>query len=164
MINRKKCLYLLKKYNVKDNLLRHSLKVNEISMFIGKKLKAKGEKIDLELLECGSLLHDIGKPLGDKLRIDHIEAGVKILTEESLNYIIPILTKHYIGEVNELRTWEEKIVYYADKRVMEDKLVSIDERLDDLEKRYPGLKEIITKSEPKIKKLEKEIFDKISVF
>ncbi|MDD5178488.1 MAG: HD domain-containing protein [Candidatus Nanoarchaeia archaeon] len=164
MINRKKCLYLLKKYDVKDNLLRHSLKVNEISMFIGKKLKAKGEKIDLELLECGSLLHDIGKRLGDKLQVDHIEAGVKILIKEKLNYIIPILTKHYIGAVNELRTWEEKIVYYADKRVMEDVLVSLDERLKDLKKRYPWLKDIIKKSGPKIKRIEKEIFDKIEVF
>ena len=39
---------------------------------------------------------------------------------------------------NGLNSWEEKLLYYADKRVRHDQLVSLQDRLNDLKKRYGG--------------------------
>jgi len=41
------------------------------------------------------------------------------------------------------RSWEEKLVYYADKRVMHATVVSVHERVEDLVARYGKTPEII---------------------
>ncbi len=146
--------------------MRHSLKVNQLAMFLGKKLKDKGEDVNLELLEVSSLLHDVGKLLGDKIG-SHITAGCKILNERGLPDIANIIKKHPIyailNEDTTPKTWEEKLVFYADRRVMEDKIVSLDERTNDHAKRKPKIKKILPKVLPKIKKLEDEIFNIIGI-
>jgi uncharacterized protein len=60
-MTRKKALDLLRSARVPDNVIKHSEKVSEVALEIGRKLKAKGEKVDLNFLECGALLHDIGR-------------------------------------------------------------------------------------------------------
>jgi hypothetical protein len=62
-------------------------------------------------------------------------------------------------------TWEEKLVYYADKRVMHDRIVSLKERLDEAHKRYAAWRRVNARSsldtvkiDRLIYKLEKEIF------
>ena len=49
---------------------------------------------------------------------------------------------------------EQKIVFYADKRVRNDKKVSLDERYDDLEKRY---KADLSAERKFVKKMEEEL-------
>jgi len=58
---------------------------------------------------------------------------------------------------------EEKLIYYADRRACEYQLVSVDERISDLKKRYPDIVSFMCRAESKIKILEKEIFEKINV-
>jgi len=67
-------------------------------------------------------------------------------------------------------TWEEKLVYYADKRVMHDRIVTLNERLEDAHKRNIHLHETEAQSkittakvDPVIFKLEKEIFDQVDL-
>ena len=67
-------------------------------------------------------------------------------------------------------TWEEKIVYYADKRVMHDKIVPLKERLEEAHKRnihFHGgqtQSDIVTsKVDPLIFALEEEIFSQIDL-
>ena len=67
-------------------------------------------------------------------------------------------------------TWEEKLVYYADKRVMHDKVVPLGQRLDEAHARYrkrrpraarPQLD--IDEIDRLIFELEKEIFDMLDL-
>ena len=57
-------------------------------------------------------------------------------------------------------TWEEKILYYADKRVMHDQIVSLQKRVQDMRERYfpdgnlPASDQPVEKA---IFKLEKEL-------
>ncbi len=163
--NREESFGLLKKHGIEGNVLRHVMKVNEVAMKIGRKLKEEGVDVDLHLLEAASLLHDIGKVLSDVTDMNHIEAGVKILKEEGMPEIAEVISKHGTTSVldpdTEPNSWEEKIIYYADMRVVEDELVSLDERIDYLVTRYPQLKEVMPKVLPKIKNIEKEIFTKM---
>lgn len=167
MMTQNKWLKLLEKHGIQGGALRHSLEVNRIAVFLGKKLKESGIDITLELLDAASLLHDIGKRLADETDMGHVEAGVKILKDEGFPQIAEIIRKHSISAIVEEDetpvTWEEKLVFYADKRVRGDELVSLDERLADLRERYPELIGLLEKAEPKLRLLEKEIFDRIDV-
>ncbi|MFO8152613.1 HD domain-containing protein [Thioalkalivibrio sp.] len=167
MISHKQALKILKEKRIEGKVLRHSLKVNQIAMFLGKKLSSKGENVNLELLDAASLLHDVGKKLSDDTGKNHIETGVKILQDRGLTEIAEVIRKHSINAIVEKdkipQTWEEKLVYYADKRVREDKIVSLDERMADLRKRYPNLRKPLTNIIPKIKAIEEEIFNIVEI-
>mgnify|MGYP001592569718 CR=1 FL=1 len=81
-----------------------------------------------------------------------------------------IIRKHSTETIitirGELKTWEEKLLYYADKRVKHDQVVSLKNRLADLRKRYNRDKNprpdepLIEKA---IYKLEKELCKKAGV-
>ena len=167
MPTRDDCLRLLEKHGIRGRVLKHSLEVNRIAVFLGKKLEESGIDINIELLDAASLLHDIGKRLADETDMGHVVAGVRILEEEGFPQVAEIVGKHSITAIVEGDktpvTWEEKLVFYADKRVRGDELVSLDERLADLRKRYPEMIDLLEKAEPNIRSLEKEIFDRIDV-
>ncbi len=66
------------------------------------------------------------------------------------------------------KTWEEKLVYYANKRVMQDKIVPLEKRLEEAHRKNAYLHETRAQSkansakvDPLIYRLEKEIFNKI---
>lgn len=185
---------LIKEFHVPSHVLAHSKKVAEVALFLGEKLIEKGEKVDLDLIEKGSLLHDIlricdfhiwephkfpenltkGKlekwnSLREKFKgIHHADAAYQIFMEKGHKNLAEIILKHKFVYILDKRfapkTWEEKIVYYADKRVMHDKIVSLDERIKDGKKRNVHSKKALAlseKAEKRIYELEKEIFEKI---
>ena len=97
--------------------------------------------------------------------LDHVSAGYALLISLGEYKIAEMIKKHRFSSViNEdprerPLTWEEKILYYADKRVAHDKIVTLRERLDDLNKRY-GQHALTKKSYEntnEIFRLEKEI-------
>jgi len=55
------------------------------------------------------------------------------------------------------KTWEEKVVFYADKRVKNEKIVSVDERFEYIKKRYN--KDDVEKELNFTKELEKELLE-----
>jgi hypothetical protein len=89
------------------------------------------------------------------------------LKDRNLSEIAEVIRKHSINAIIEKdkipQTWEEKILYYADRRAKEDKLVSLDERISDLKKRYPEIERFIEEALPKIIEIEKEIFNIIKI-
>jgi len=156
-LTRKEALKLLEKYEVDGRILRHSLAVNKFAVFLAERLRKKGLDVDVYLVDMGSLLHDIRKTHNGKVVKNHDEAGGKLLMKEGYPVIAKIVEKHGLPGIDFLQTWEEKIVFYADKRLDEDKVVSLDERYKELEKRYPKSVDSIRSSVFKVKKLETEI-------
>ena len=160
-------------------------KVAEVALYIGKKLQKKGEKIDLELLRYAALLHDVLKLCDFKEldlknfdqtitaedihfwtrlmnscnKIGHCEAAYNMLKDLGENELAIIIRKHgfesIIDPPGPLKTWEEKLLYYADKRVKHDQIVSLSERLSDLRKRYNREHN----PHPKEPQIEKAIYD-----
>jgi len=83
-------------------------------------LIAKKEKADLELVQLGTLLHDIGRVVAEP----HNETGAKLTKEilKEINYpeergekIARIVLLHPLDFRDRLQTLEEKIVWDADK-------------------------------------------------
>jgi uncharacterized protein len=101
----------------------------------------------------------------------HITAAYKFFNEIGEPEMAEIIKKHdYLSPVAPDKkdrpvTWEEKILYYADKRILHDRLVSLKERLKDGRKRYHGDKISPEDKAVEIKlyRLEKEILKKAGV-
>ena len=166
----KKGLEILQKNNVPENIINHSMKVNQVAVYIAEKLHNAGEQVNISIVNDASLLHDIDKHLSLKGK-KHGEEAPRMLREAGMERIIPIVSKHFLHTILEsgekgLNSWEEKIVYYADKRVVHDNIVSLDERFAYLKQRYgqsnPSFVEMLENCKPKLKALEEEIFSKIN--
>lgn len=100
----------------------------------------------------------------------HADACFDILKEKYSELALVIKRHRYtyiLSEENRPMTWEDKLVYYADKRVKHDKIVSLDHRLDDGEKRNIHMvdkdKKRRDKAREKNFELEKEIFNILGI-
>lgn len=168
LLSRESCFKLLKKYGYRlpgGGGSRHFLIVNKIAVFLAEKLKEKGVNINIDLVDRASLLHDIDKGciLHDG---EHGEKGYKILLKEGYPEIAEVVKDHLFTSLIKIKnfSWESKIVNYADCRVRHNNIVPIEERLDDVKKRYTHLDPAnIDKVKPILIELEKEIFGKIKM-
>ena len=160
--SRKECMELLKKYNVPDNIIKHSVFVSKIAVHIAKELKRAKKDIDIDLVEAGALLHDIAKyrSILENNEYLHGDMAENILVKEGYPEVGRVAKMHRLDRAKELKTWEEKVVYYADKRVLHRKIVSLKERYNDLKKRYKVPKDRRYPLEP-VLEVERDIFNAI---
>lgn len=156
MLSREEAFELIKKEKLQDNVIAHTMQVNKISNFLANELKKKGEDINLELVDVASLLHDIGRARDHKT---HVQEGTKLLKKMNELEIAQIIAVHGLYPDSQPKTWEDKIVYYADKRVKHDEIVLLQERINDIIKRYSCSENNISLFVPIAKKVEKEIFN-----
>ena len=152
---KEECIELLRKNNVPDNIIAHTKKVCEFSLKVCDILEERGIKINRDLVAAAALLHDIKKLEPGEHEIE----GAKYI--ESLGYpeVSNLIKKHGLKHSfkNEFmpKTWEEKIIFYSDKRVKNDTIVSVDERFEYIKQRYK--REIVDKEIKLTKDIEKEL-------
>jgi uncharacterized protein len=162
------CLELMKKYDMLENIKAHSIMVEKVARIIALEIIKAGTNVSIEMITAGALMHDIGKTSCLNTRDDHAEKGSEICIRNSFKEIAEIVREHVIlesfdpsGIVN-----EKEIVYYADKRINHDMIVSLDERLEHLLIRYAmGNKRIeglIEENFILCKKVEKKLFKLLS--
>ncbi len=177
---REECLKLLNTYKVPEVVQKHSSWVNKVAVFIAKKLKEKGVDINVELVDAASMLHDVlravqfetliglsDEELAEAKRLQakysgirHEEAGYLEL-KEKYPEVAEVIKVHNFKNMNNAKTWEQKVVNYSDKRGFVDNTVTLKERFEEWEERHGK-----TFAENKIKpyfELEKEIFDIIEL-
>jgi uncharacterized protein len=135
---REECLRLMGEYGMLENIIAHSLEVAKVALFISTELNKRGQRISLNLVEAASLLHDLTKTECLKTKQDHAKTGSQLLKEIGYERVGEVVGQHiWLGrEVDPLSISEEEIVNYADKRVMHDHIVSLEERFNDLKDRY----------------------------
>jgi putative nucleotidyltransferase with HDIG domain len=120
------------------NIIDHSIVVTKVALYVAMELKKKGQRIDLGLVEAASLLHDLTKSECLKTKEDHARTGAQLLKKMGYERVGEVVAEHiHLSEKNDpsLIT-EEEIVNYADKRVQHDRIVSLEERFNDLMERY----------------------------
>ena len=160
----KQCLELLDEHNVPDNVRKHSFAVNKVAVFLAKKLKEKGIRIDVELVDRASLLHDLDKipTLGTH---DHGKMTREILSTKGYPELGRIIHNHlYSALLIDGLTWEEKIVNYSDKRCTEDNIVTLDSRVKYIKEKYAKkYKDVNEDAENRLRSLETEIFSIIGL-
>lgn len=187
---RKQCFGLLKKFGTPSHIIEHCLATAKLAVFLAERLNEKGISVDVQLVDRACLLHDILRvcDLNDYSRFEHSAAdkskweklksqykgichedAAAALLHDKYPQLAKVIRKHRYTAIAHQKdkpvTWEEKLVYYADKRVMHDRIVSLKERLDEAHKRYAAWRRVNARSsldtvkiDRLIYKLEKEIF------
>ncbi len=169
--SREKCIALLHKYELPPHIIRHSEAVEKLAVFLAKKFNNSGIPVDVELVSRAALLHDIDKMQTLKPDFKHLHSKLsrEILEKENFPKLAIIAERHLLETIlteNPFDCWEEKLVYYSDKRIKHDQLVSLQERFEYLLETYGKEKEIfdrISICKPKVEALEKEIFSNLDV-
>lgn len=138
------------------NIAEHSLVVNATAVFIAEKLKGSGVPVNVDIVDQASLLHDVTK------RRER-EADVSYSTEHGSNLKRSFLVKHdypesviaateYTGRVDDMfiqdpqtqkdaiaaRPLEQLIVAYADARVRNTDIVSLETARDLSKQKVPA--------------------------
>jgi uncharacterized domain HDIG len=132
------CYDIMKRYNMLDNIKRHSIQVMNVSMALVDNLK-NPSVIQSDLVQAAALLHDIAKTKAIAAKeLRHDLLGGQMMREMGYDAIADIVESHvfFIGFKPDANLEEREIVFYADKRVLHDVIVSVDDRVDDLVKRY----------------------------
>lgn len=140
------CLALMEQYAMLDNIRLHSFIVARVAETIVKEmaLPAGNGAVppDLDLVLAGALLHDIAKTPCLDGSCRHAEAGQAICIEHGYPEVGEIVHDHVILSSFTPETYRQghfparEIVYYADKRVRHDEIVSLEQRLDYIVDRY----------------------------
>jgi uncharacterized protein len=141
--SREECDELMAKYSMLPNIVEHSIKVMRVSLAITDNLQS-GVSVNRDLVMAAALLHDITKTRSLVTKERHDTSGGELLRELGFSRIAEIVEQHVIIQnLNpQGRLEEREIVYYADKRVLHDTIVTIDERVHDLIQRYGTGEEI----------------------
>ena len=159
--SKKECLKILKSNKAPSNIIAHVKVVCDFSMKVVDLLEKRGIKVNRKLVAAGTLLHDIKKLEPGEHEIE----GAKLI--ESMGYpeVSLLIKKHGLKHSHEAefipQTWEEKIVFYSDKRVKHDKVVGVDERFEYIKQRYK--KEHVEGEIKLTKNIEKELLGNIKL-
>ena len=137
------CYQLMARYSMLPNIVEHSIQVMRVSQAMMDNLK-DGGSVDRDLVLAASLLHDITKTRSLETKERHDTSGGELLRKLGFRRIAEIVEQHVVFKNlnRQGRLEEREIMYYADKRVMHDRIVTIDERLHDLVERYGVTEEI----------------------
>jgi uncharacterized protein len=158
------CYGIIRRHNMLDNIVRHSEMVMAVSLALVDNLRDPST-IQKSLVLAAALLHDIAKTRTIETReLRHDLIGGQIMRAMGYDAIAEIVESHVVfeGFDPDGALQEREIVFYADKRVMHDRIVSIDDRVDDLVKRY-GINErivkLITENKDFVLRLESKLQD-----
>ena len=146
-----------------ENIIHHSMEVANVALYLSTELNKRGQRIDLLLVEAASLLHDLTKTDSFKTKEDHAWTGSRLLKEIGYEEVGEVVAQHIwlSHDVDPLLVSEEEVVNYADKRVMHDRIVSLEERFNDLRDRYgrdQKAMDYLGRMEMVIQEIENKIF------
>ncbi len=116
---------------------RHCEAVRAQAEAMGKRLLEAGKKVDLNLIRSGALLHDVART-----EENHPQRGAAILLAQGYPKVAEVIRCHH-----DLEPWEDfekgfpdlwleaAVVYLADKQVLGDKAVTLEQRFADSRKK-----------------------------
>ena len=149
--SRDQALRFLRQSGCPKNVVKHCEVVAKLAVEIAEACQRREIDVDLQTVEIGALLHDIGRSKTHS--VHHAVVGAKIA--ESLGLPEPVLTiiKRHVGggitarEAKKLgwpkdiyvpQTLEEKIVSYADKLIEGSRRVPIEKTIEDFSRELPS--------------------------
>jgi putative nucleotidyltransferase with HDIG domain len=121
-----------------EHIAAHSIQVYRVSLCLVDHLKLQGIQLNRQLVMAAALLHDITKPRSFETDENHAFTGGQYLTDLGYPQVGNLVRQHvrlndYSAQIN---LSEAVIINYADKRVLHDRIVSLDERMRYIQQRY----------------------------
>jgi uncharacterized protein len=144
--SREQAVEILQKNHCSQRVIDHCEAVAALAVELAQQLNKKGFNVNLELVEAGALLHDLGRSKTHS--VDHAIVGAEIAELYGLPQPIVSIIKRHVGagitaeEAQWLgwpkddyvpRTLEEKIVSYADKLIEGSQRVPVDLTIEQLQ-------------------------------
>ena len=121
-----------RKFVLEERLIGHVKAVTWIALKLGRALIQAGHPLDLELILAAGLLHDVARdqPI-------HAEAGARVLREMGYGPVADVIASHMdIALGSGIPIGEKEILYLADKLVLEDRPVTLEERFRAKQERF----------------------------
>jgi uncharacterized protein len=161
-------LRILRQSGCPNNVVNHCEAVAELAVEIGEACQKRGLKVDLNLVEIGALLHDVGRSKTHS--VHHAIVGARIAKTYGLSEQISAIIKRHVGggitakEARKLgwpkdvyvpQTLEEKIVSYADKLIKGSRRVPIERTIGDFAQELPP------SAVERVRRLHEEMMDLI---
>jgi len=151
-----------------DHIVAHSMQVCRVATFLAEHLDAAQNRFNHALIRAAALLHDITKTRSFKTEENHALTGGQLLAEQGYPEVGELVRQHVrLDEYPDpLTIGEAQIINYADKRVLHDRIVGLDKRLDYILEKYgklPERQERIQWLWGKTRVLEDEIFSRLAI-
>ena len=134
----KTCLGLVARFGMPEHIVRHSIAVCGVALFLTGRIREQGLTLDVDLIRSAALLHDITKRFSIGRPLDHALTGAKILKKLGYPRTASIVRQHVRVSSSRPagRVSEAEIVNYSDKRVVEDRISTLEDRFVYLRQRY----------------------------
>ena len=164
---RQVCLHLLCDAEMPQHIQDHSSKVCQVALVIADGLMAAGLRVNRPLVRASALLHDITKPRSFSTGENHAQTGGEYLAAMGYGDVGEIVRQHvkldhYFAAAE---PDEAEVVNYADKRVLHDRVVLLDERMAYIGERYARTdrhRELFAELWQQTRVLEKRLFSYLS--
>ncbi|MDX1707083.1 MAG: HD domain-containing protein [Desulfobacterales bacterium] len=163
MLTKGECFQLMCNMQMPEHIVVHSIQVCRVAVCLADHLKLKGNHMNGQLIQAAALLHDITKSRSFKTAENHALTGGEKLTELGYPEIGSLVRQHVrLDDYDDPTDLSEAVIInYADKRVLHDRIVSLDERMRYIQERYgtqPQHKRRIQMLWEKTQALEKQMF------
>jgi putative nucleotidyltransferase with HDIG domain len=138
------CLQFIERYEMLDNIREHSFMVARVAKTLTTHLTQHplAQAPDNHEVIAGALLHDIAKTRCLTNNGHHAQDGQLICRELGFPEIGKIVLEHVVLQQFNKELYQQgifgakELVYYADKRVRHDQVVTLTERLEYIIERY----------------------------
>jgi len=163
------CLDLMETHGMLPNIREHSFAVMHVARFLGDALREAGFELSLPLVTVGALLHDLGKTACLGTLNNHAEYGAVILEELRYPQVAQVVREHvhlYDDIADDRYFREAELVNYADKRVLHEQVVTLEDRFVDLKVRYGRTPEALVRinaTESRARVLEEKLFASLAI-
>jgi putative nucleotidyltransferase with HDIG domain len=132
------CHRLMREMEMMDHIVAHSHRVCQVALHLAERLAERGLLLNHALVQSAALLHDITKTRSFQTGENHARTGETFLVSRGYPEVGAIVGQHVrlrrTGTPE--RLGEAEIVNYADKRVLHERIVSLDERMTYILDRY----------------------------
>jgi putative nucleotidyltransferase with HDIG domain len=150
-----------------DHIVVHSMQVCRVATLLTENLIDQGIDLNFDLIQAAGLLHDITKTHSFQTKENHALTGGQFLAARGFSEVGSLVGQHVrLDEYpNPAIVSEAAIINYADKRVLHDKVVSLEKRLDYILGKYakvPEHRKRIYWLWEKTKEIEDVIFSALS--
>ncbi len=126
-----------------DHIVLHSIQVCRVASWLAEQLDSRHKRLNPDLIRAAALLHDITKTRSFNTKENHAQTGGQFLADRGYPEIGEIVRQHVRLDQYSVPIVlsETEIINYADKRVLHDRVVSLEQRQDYILEKYGKLPE-----------------------
>lgn len=181
------CMGYFRQYCVPKSIVEHCLNVRKVAVFLAKKIQFNGIEVDIEFVNCMALLHDLFKAVTlselkpntffnynyseEEIQMwKQLKAKFPNLYEGKIFYLIfkdefpeLAIALRDLSNQAENKSWEEMLVHYADGRVLQNEVVTLNKRINYLQKRYNFDLNYLEQKKKEIFEIETKIMQAVNI-